>query len=73
MEIGRQGEAVVVAHAAWFALAREPRVLRVHVTAPTEVRLRRLWVPNKMVSEQEYCYESGERLTSPPPCGYYAP
>jgi hypothetical protein len=54
LEIGRRGLAVIVAHAASFALARQPDVLRVHVTASTAVRLKRLWVPNKLVSEEDY-------------------
>jgi cytidylate kinase len=53
-EIARRGEAVIVAHAASFALARQPDVLRVWVTASPEVRVGRLWIPNKLVSEGEY-------------------
>jgi hypothetical protein len=53
-EIARRGEAVIVAHAGSFALARQPDVLRVWVTASPEVRVERLWIPNKLVSEGEY-------------------
>ena len=53
-EIARRGEAVIVAHAASFALARQPDVLRVWVTASPEVRVERLWIPNKLVSEDQY-------------------
>ena len=54
LEIARRGEAVLVAHAASFALARHPDVLRVSVTASADIRLRRLWLPNKLVSEADY-------------------
>ena len=54
LEIARRGEAVIVAHAASFALARHPDVLRVCVTASADVRLGRLWLPNKLVSEEDY-------------------
>ena len=54
LEIARRGEAVIVAHAASYALARRPDTLRVFVTASPDVRLRRLWLPNKLVSEEEY-------------------
>jgi len=54
LEIARRGEAVIVAHAASFALARHPDVLRVCVTASNDVRVGRLWVPNKLVSEDDY-------------------
>ena len=35
-------------------MARQPDVLRVWVTASPEVRVERLWIPNKLVSEGEY-------------------
>jgi hypothetical protein len=54
VEIARRGEAVIVAHAASYALDRYPDTLRVFVTASNDVRLRRLWLPNKLVSEDEY-------------------
>jgi len=54
VEIARHGQAVIVAHAASFALARRPDTLRVCITASADVRLRRLWLPNKLVSEEEY-------------------
>jgi hypothetical protein len=53
-EIGRRGQAVIVAHAASIALASQPNVLRVLITASVGVRVHRLWVPNKLVSEEEY-------------------
>ena len=54
VEIARRGEAVIVAHAASYALGRHPDVLRVWVTASVEVRVGRLWVPSKLVSEGEF-------------------
>ena len=54
VEIAHQGRVVIVAHAASLALAREEDVLRVHVVASRETRINRLWVPNKLVSEEEY-------------------
>ena len=54
LEIAQRGEAVIVAHAASFALARNPDVLRVAVTASPDVRIARLWVPNRLVSEEDY-------------------
>jgi len=53
-EIARRGQAVIVAHAASIALAAHPNVLRVQVTASVDVRVNRLWLPNKLVSEEEY-------------------
>ncbi len=38
--VGRQGNSVIVAHAASMALAGEPGVLRVLVTAPNEIRAK---------------------------------
>lgn len=60
VEIARRGDAVIVAHAASYALARQAEALRVCVTASPEVRLRRLWVPNKLVSEEEYAKAMAE-------------
>jgi hypothetical protein len=54
LEIARRGRVVIVAHAASVALAEHPGVLRVLVTASVDVRVNRLWVPNKLVSEEEY-------------------
>lgn len=41
-EVARSGDAVIVAHAASFALVGKPNVLRVLVTAPDRVRMRRI-------------------------------
>lgn len=41
-EVGRIGNAVIVAHAASMALAGKPGVLRVLITAPDETRIQRL-------------------------------
>lgn len=49
-----------MAHAASFTLARHPDTLRVCVTASADVRLRRLWLPNKLVSEEEYAKAMAE-------------
>ena len=54
VEIAHQGRVVIVAHAASLALAREADALRVLVVASRETRINRLWVPNKLVSEEEY-------------------
>ena len=54
VEIARRGQMVIVAHAASFALAGKAEVLRVHVMASHRTRLTRLWLPNKLVSEEEY-------------------
>jgi len=54
VEIARRGQMVIVAHAASFALAGKAEVLRVHVMASHRTRLMRLWLPNKLVSEEEY-------------------
>ena len=54
VELARQGRVVIVAHAASFALASERGVLRVHVTASAKTRVERLWIPNKLVSEDDH-------------------
>ncbi len=59
-EIARRGRAVIVAHAASMALASAPGVLRVHVTASVKTRVDRLWIPNKLVSEEEHAKAVGE-------------
>lgn len=41
-EVGKGGDAVIVAHAASFALVGRANVLRVLVTAPDRVRIRRI-------------------------------
>ena len=41
-EVGKEGDAVIGAHAASFALAGKPGVLRVLVTAPDRIRVRRI-------------------------------
>jgi cytidylate kinase len=51
--IAERGEAVIVAHAASFALGARPDVLRVMVTAGLEARTRRLWLSGKFLSEDE--------------------
>lgn len=52
--VAQRGRVVIVAHAASMALARDPDVLRVLVTASTATRLRRLSVANPVVSEDEH-------------------
>lgn len=52
-EIGARGEVVIVAHAASFALPPGPDVLRVLVTASTKVRIRRVWLTGKLLSEED--------------------
>ncbi len=37
-----------------MALAERPDVLRVHVTASPKTRIRRMWITNKLVSEDEH-------------------
>ncbi len=54
VEIAARGSAVIVAHAASMALAGTSDVLRVHVTASLKTRVARLWLPNKLISEDEY-------------------
>ena len=47
-EVGRNGQAVIVAHAASFALAGRPGVLRVLLTAPDELRASRIAAERSM-------------------------
>ena len=54
VEIARRGQVVIVAHAASLALAGRPDVLRVHIVASKQTRVSRMWLPNKLVSEEEY-------------------
>lgn len=54
VEIAQRGRAVIVAHAASMALARDPGVLRVLVTASVATRIRRLSVASPIVSEDEH-------------------
>jgi hypothetical protein len=54
VEIAHHGRVVIVGHAASMALARETDTLRVLVVASTQTRINRLWVLNKLVSEEEY-------------------
>ena len=54
VEIAAHGRVVIVAHAASLALAQRPDVLRVHVTASVTTRVRRLWITNKLISEDEH-------------------
>jgi len=42
LDVGKTGDAVIVAHAASLALAGKPGVLRVLITAPEQTRIRRL-------------------------------
>jgi cytidylate kinase len=51
--IAERGDAVIVAHAASFALGARLDVLRVMVTAGLEARTRRLWLSGKFLSEDE--------------------
>jgi cytidylate kinase len=37
-----------------MALAGNPDVLRVHVTASPKTRVRRMWITNKLISEDEH-------------------
>jgi len=62
--IAERGRVVIVAHAASMALTKRPDVLRVHVTASPHMRVRRLWIANKLISESEhatYVAESDRR------------
>jgi cytidylate kinase len=54
IEIAGRGRVVIVAHAASMALAERPDVLRVHVTASPKTRIRRMWITNKLISEDEH-------------------
>ena len=60
VEIARRGQAVIVAHAASMALACNPEVLRVHVTASPATRVRRLWEANMLVREEDYAQAIAE-------------
>jgi cytidylate kinase len=51
LEIAARGNAVILAHAASFALPQEPSILRVLVTASTKVRIRRVWLTGKLLNE----------------------
>lgn len=52
-ELGKQGNAVIVAHAASIPLAGTDALLRVLITAPETVRARRLELEARIVSESE--------------------
>lgn len=54
VEVAARGNVVMVAHAASMALAGRDDVLRVHVTASTPTRVRRLYQGNMLISEDEY-------------------
>jgi hypothetical protein len=54
LEIAKRGNVVIVAHAASMALKGHADVLRVHVTASMPTRVRRAWLPNKLIAEQEH-------------------
>jgi len=60
IETASRGRVVIVAHAASLALAKRPDVLRVHVTASRETRIRRLWITNKLINEEEHAKYVGE-------------
>lgn len=50
-EVAKDGNAVIVAHAASLALAGKPGVLRVLVTAPDEIRRRRIAAERSLSAE----------------------
>jgi len=50
-EVGKEGNAVIAAHAASLALAGKPGVLRVLLTAPAEVRSERIRIDRKISPE----------------------
>lgn len=50
-EVAGQGDVVIAAHGASFALAGRPDVLRVHVAASLETRARRLAEPSELTSK----------------------
>ena len=58
--IAERGDAVIVAHAASFALGPRADVLRVMVTAGLGARVRRLWLSGKFLSEDEARVALGE-------------
>jgi cytidylate kinase len=51
-DISARGNAVIVAHAASFAVGRQPHALRVLVTAPDEIRAKRLRAVGGLSEEQ---------------------
>lgn len=51
-ELGRQGNAVIAAHAASHALAGKAGVLRVLITAPADVRARRIATARGLTDKQ---------------------
>lgn len=59
-EIATRGRVVIVAHAGSMALGGRPDVLRVHVTASPSTRLRRVWITNKLISEDEHAKHIAE-------------
>jgi hypothetical protein len=60
VEIARRGKAVIGAHAASIALRGTTDVLRVHVVASVPTRVRRLWLQNKLLSEEEFAKSIAE-------------
>jgi cytidylate kinase len=52
-EIGSRGNAVIVAHAASFALAQQPGVLRVLVTASMKERMHRVLVKGRLLNDED--------------------
>jgi cytidylate kinase len=53
VEVAKQGNVVIVAHAASIPLAGNAGVLRVLITAPPHIRARRLELDVRIVSERE--------------------
>ena len=51
--IAERGNAVIVAHAASFALGPKPDALRVMITAGMKTRAQRLWLSGKFLSEEQ--------------------
>lgn len=52
-EIAARGNAVIVAHAASFALGPKPDALRVMITAGMRTRTERLWLSGNFLSEEQ--------------------
>jgi len=52
-EVAAQGNAVIVAHAASMALAGNPEVLRVLITASLPTRVQRVWLEGHLLNEDD--------------------
>jgi len=62
LEIGKAGDAVIAAHAASYALAGDPSVLRVLITAPSGTRRARLLQERRLLSvDADDAIEAGDR------------